>query len=52
MVSSLPFFEGREYQVILSCSNPATIMTDRQIADKVYMEPLTLEFVSKIIRLA
>ena len=38
------------YQVILVNSNPATIMTDRQIADKVYMEPLTLEFVSKIIR--
>ena len=32
------------YQVILVNSNPATIMTDRQIADKVYMEPLTLEF--------
>lgn len=38
------------YQVILVNSNPATIMTDRQIADKVYMEPLTLEYVSKIIR--
>ena len=38
------------YEVILVNSNPATIMTDKEIADKVYMEPLTLEFVSKVIR--
>ena len=38
------------YQVILVNSNPATIMTDREIADKVYIEPITLEFVSKILR--
>ncbi len=38
------------YQVILCNSNPATIMTDPAIADKVYMEPLTLEYISKIIR--
>ena len=38
------------YQVILVNSNPATIMTDVSIADKVYMEPLTLEYVAKIIR--
>ncbi len=38
------------YQVILCNSNPATIMTDTTIADKVYMEPLTLEFIAKIIR--
>ncbi len=38
------------YKVILVNSNPATIMTDTEIADKVYMEPLTLEFVSRIIR--
>ena len=38
------------YQVILVNSNPATIMTDTQMADKVYMEPLTLEYVAKIIR--
>ena len=38
------------YEVILVNSNPATIMTDTSIADKVYMEPLTLEYVSKIIR--
>ena len=38
------------YKVILVNSNPATIMTDVSIADKVYMEPLTLEYVAKIIR--
>ena len=38
------------YQVILCNSNPATIMTDTSIADKVYMEPLTLEYIAKIVR--
>ena len=38
------------YEVILVNSNPATIMTDTSIADKVYMEPLTLEFVARICR--
>lgn len=38
------------YTVILVNSNPATIMTDTGIADKVYMEPLTLEYVARIIR--
>ncbi|KPB04299.1 carbamoyl-phosphate synthase large subunit [Bacillus sp. CHD6a] len=38
------------YRVILVNSNPATIMTDQEMADKVYMEPLTVEFVSRIIR--
>ena len=38
------------YEVILCNSNPATIMTDTQIADKVYMEPLTLEYIAKILR--
>ena len=38
------------YEVILVNSNPATIMTDTTIADKIYMEPLTLEYVAKIIR--
>ena len=38
------------YQVILCNSNPATIMTDTAIADKVYMEPLTLEYIAKILR--
>ena len=39
------------YKVVLINSNPATIMTDTIIADKVYMEPLNLEFVSRIIRM-
>ena len=38
------------YEVVLLNSNPATIMADTQIADKVYMEPLNLEYVSRIIR--
>ena len=38
------------YQVILANSNPATIMTDTTIADKVYMEPLTAEYLAKILR--
>ncbi|MEA4927307.1 MAG: carbamoyl-phosphate synthase large subunit, partial [Candidatus Limiplasma sp.] len=38
------------YEVILVNSNPATIMTDTHIADKVYMEPLTLDYVAKILR--
>ena len=38
------------YQVILANSNPATIMTDTTIADKVYMEPLTVEYLAKILR--
>ena len=38
------------YEVVLVNSNPATIMTDTTIADKVYIEPLTVESVSRIIR--
>ncbi|MDD5947745.1 MAG: carbamoyl-phosphate synthase large subunit [Oscillospiraceae bacterium] len=38
------------YEVVLCNSNPATIMTDTSVADKVYMEPLTLEYISKIVR--
>lgn len=38
------------YEVVLVNSNPATIMTDPDIAHKVYMEPLTLEYVAKIVR--
>ena len=38
------------YEVVLVNSNPATIMTDTLMADKVYMEPLNLEYVSKILR--
>lgn len=37
------------YEVVLINSNPATIMTDTTIADRVYIEPLTLEFASRII---
>ncbi|HCX63602.1 MAG TPA: carbamoyl-phosphate synthase large subunit, partial [Eubacteriaceae bacterium] len=36
-------------EVVLVNSNPATIMTDREIADKVYIEPITVEFLEKII---
>ncbi|MBK5241201.1 carbamoyl-phosphate synthase large subunit [Clostridium sp.] len=35
--------------VVLINSNPATIMTDKEIADKIYIEPLTVEFIEKII---
>lgn len=38
------------YEVVLVNSNPATIMTDPHMADKVYMEPLTLEYIAKIVR--
>ena len=38
------------YEVVLANSNPATIMTDKMMADKIYMEPLTLEYVARIIR--
>ncbi len=38
------------YEVILANSNPATIMTDNSVADKVYMEPLTLEYIARICR--
>lgn len=38
------------YEVVLVNSNPATIMTDKEIADKVYIEPITYEFVSRILR--
>lgn len=38
------------YETILVNSNPATIMTDKEIADHVYIEPLTVESLSRIIR--
>src|SRR5699024_5570856 len=38
------------YTVILASSNPATIMTAETVADEIYMEPLTVEFVANIIR--
>lgn len=37
------------YEVVLINSNPATIMTDSVVADRVYIEPLTLDFASRII---
>ena len=38
-------------EVVLINSNPATIMTDKDIADEVYIEPLTAEFVKKVIKM-
>ncbi|WP_304458368.1 carbamoyl-phosphate synthase large subunit [Alicyclobacillus sendaiensis] len=38
------------YEVVLVNSNPATIMTDEHMADRVYIEPITLDFVTQIIR--
>ena len=38
------------FEVVLANSNPATIMTDQMVADKVYMEPLTLEYLARICR--
>ncbi|MBI4353339.1 MAG: carbamoyl phosphate synthase large subunit, partial [Candidatus Omnitrophica bacterium] len=38
------------YEVVLINSNPATIMTDPQMADRTYIEPITLEFLEKIIQ--
>ena len=35
------------YEIILINSNPATIMTDPEIADKTYLEPITIEFLEK-----
>src|ERR1700678_2199220 len=39
------------YQVVLANSNPATIMTDPEIADRTYIEPLTREYLGEIIRI-
>src|ERR1700724_1052736 len=39
------------YDVVLANSNPATIMTDPEIADRTYIEPLTLEYLEEIIRI-
>lgn len=36
-------------EVVLINSNPATIMTDKEVADKIYLEPLTIEFIEKVI---
>ena len=37
------------YKVILVNSNPATIMTDPEVADKTYIEPITIEILEKIL---
>ena len=42
--------EEEGVEVVLVNSNPATIMTDKEIADKVYIEPLTIEFLEKVIK--
>ncbi|MBV9608091.1 MAG: carbamoyl phosphate synthase large subunit, partial [Acidobacteria bacterium] len=39
------------YEVVLANSNPATIMTDPEMADRTYIEPLTAEYLTEIIRL-
>src|SRR5881296_654817 len=39
------------YEVVLANSNPATIMTDPESADRTYIEPLTLEYLQEIIRI-
>ncbi len=39
------------YEVVLVNSNPATIMTDPELADRTYIEPLTREYVEEIIRI-
>jgi len=39
------------FEIVLINSNPATIMTDPEIADKTYIEPLTLEFLEKVIEI-
>ena len=38
------------YRVVLANSNPATIMTDPEVADRTYIEPLTREYLEEIIR--
>jgi len=42
--------KGEGYKVILINSNPATIMTDPDVADKTYIEPITMEFLEKILK--
>src|SRR5471030_1782037 len=39
------------FEVVLANSNPSTIMTDPEIADRTYIEPLTLEYLEEIIRI-
>ena len=46
---ALRALKEESYRTILVNSNPATIMTDKETADKVYIEPLTVDFLSKVI---
>ena len=46
----MPFPEREGMEVVLLNSNPATIMTDKDIADRVYIEPLTVEVVEQLIQ--
>ncbi len=48
-VQACKVLRGEGYRVILVNSNPATIMTDPEFADATYVEPITPEFVAKII---
>ncbi len=48
--TSVPFLREEGYKVVLVNSNPATIMTDTDIADRVYVEPISLEFVTEVIK--
>jgi carbamoyl-phosphate synthase large subunit len=49
-VQACKALRGEGYEVILINSNPATIMTDPEIADRTYVEPLSLAFASEVIR--
>src|SRR6202166_5284568 len=48
-VQACKALRAEDYRVVLVNSNPATIMTDPQLADATYIEPITPEFVEKII---
>src|SRR5437868_4656675 len=43
--------KAEDFEVVLANSNPATIMTDPESADRTYIEPLTLEYLEEIIRI-
>src|SRR3954466_8924251 len=47
---ALRALKAEGYRVVLANSNPATIMTDPDLADQVYIEPLTVEFLEMIIQ--
>src|SRR3954463_13079082 len=46
---ALKALREERYQVVLINSNPATIMTDPELSDRVYVEPLTLEYAERVI---